>query len=97
MSLYCEADIEESIRRMREIDEIRAAGGQTECEKLGTQDIRMKVINARTKEVKKYPTIKSACIDNGVKYWIIQERFKRSRSKKILYNGLIFRKVDENK
>ena len=100
---FCEADRIESIRRMKEIDDIRANGGQTEYEKIIDKELIHKghkktiVINCRTKTVNEYNSIKEACKSNNIEDWIIRNKFRQSGSNKVLHNGLVFKKVDKEK
>lgn len=93
-------DKEESLKRMKEIDELRARGEKTEYETLyaGSEMGRgtpLEVKNCRTKEVKKFTSIKKACDEYNIPSHKIVNAFLKAGTNKILYHGLIFKKIKE--
>ena len=105
--IFCEADRIESIRRMKEIDDMRARGLKTECEQIKvdisesrekpTRSTRVYVKNFITDEEKEHESIKQACKEYGLSYYQVYKQFKKSSSKKILHNRLLIKKIDEKR
>lgn len=99
---------EESRKRMKEIDELRARGERTPYEaefkkpkakgnpNLSPRKIVLEVTNLETKEKIIYKSMKSFCEINNVSRSYIKNRFKKAQGNKILYNRLIIKKLDTN-
>ena len=105
--MFCEADRIESIRRMKEIDDMRARGLKTECEQIKidisesrekpSRSTKVYIKNFATGEEKEYESIKQACKQNRLNYYQVYKQFKKSSSKKILHNRLLIKKLDEKR
>ena len=95
-------DNEEAAKRMKEIDELRARGEQTEYETIDITAEKgigtpLEVKNCRTKEVKNFTSIKKACNEYNIPSHKIVNAFSKAGTNKILYCGLIFKKVKKEK
>lgn len=99
-------DDREAKKRMKEIDELRARGDRTPYEdetiqnkkrcapKTNKKRIVIEVTNLAINEKTIYKSLREFCDLTGTPRTIIKERFKRSQSKKILFNRMIIRKVE---
>ena len=105
-------DKEEELKRMKEIDELRARGEKTEYEKLHPSDSEryksiqksysrrgapIEVTNLSTGEVKKFESIKSASYECNLLDYNIVNRFKKADTNEIVYSGYKFKKINIEK
>lgn len=100
-------DEEESKKRIKEIDEIRAAGGMTEAEMMTVKELkekgkkyRTKVVNpsAGTEEI--FNSLREACEEYCLKYNNVRAYFSQNKKSKknkknmIKYHGLYLTMLD---
>lgn len=101
-------DKQEEVKRMKEIDELRARGEKTSYEPVEKKPkrvnnpnfkpkrIMIEVKNLKTNEKTLYVSMKNFCEVNDISYSYIKVRFSKAQSSKILYNGLIIKKIEIN-
>lgn len=101
-------DKQEEVKRMKEIDELRARGEKTSYEPVEKKPkrvnnpnfkpkrIMVEVTNLEINEKNIYKSMKNFCEVNDISYSYIKHRFRKEQSNKILYNRLIIKKIEMN-
>lgn len=102
-------DQQEALKRMREIDELRAKGGKTEYEESTENKKKPKkndnfkpkriiiyVTDTKTNETIAYNSIREFCDINNISREAIKYQFKKTKSEEITFNDLIIKKVEKD-